>query len=393
MSSPLEPIPTPYHQKVADFKQRRLPLLVWLVCAAVCTYMLGNRAARFESIGLAQSLEYEVSADSTGRLETVVVQLYDHVEVGDVVAKLNGEQLEAGLEAANAMIRKLGADLDAARVELLASRSQDHSDWTSDLRRFQINEEQRRLDLLELRVTIESDQIEAERLALELRRAEQLLAAGMIGDLEFDEKRLFHAEIRQRVEDNTILLAQTEDEFHTAQARRTSFENSLPKAPDEEPLLRPLKEAIEVEISRMRMLELQRESLLLRSPVSGQVSSIVCRKGQSVLAGEPILTVAENSVSEIVAYLNESDSRRVMENDQVLVSSFSRPDSAVESFVMRVGPTVEQIPQRLWRSAATPDYGRAVVIAGIPRLQLRPGELLSIRFATDSIQGRTRSQP
>ena len=52
-----------------------------------------------------------------------------------------------------------------------------------------------------------------------------------------------------------------------------------------------------------------------------------------------------------------------------------------ESFVVRMGPAMEMKPQRLWRDPMVPDYGRAVVIAALPGLNLTPGELLHVRFA------------
>ena len=123
--------------------------------------------------------------------------------------------------------------------------------------------------------------------------------------------------------------------------------------------------------------------MVLRSPVAGRVSQILCRNGQTVVPGEPILTVSDRSVKQIITYLHESDDRQVHENSQVLVSSMSRPEQAAESLVVRLGPGLEQLPQRLWRSPTVPDYGRAVVIAGIPRLELTPGELINVKFLDD----------
>ena len=71
----------------------------------------------------------------------------------------------------------------------------------------------------------------------------------------------------------------------------------------------------------------------------------------------------------------------VRRNEGVLVSSLRRPNQVAESFVVRMGPAMEMKPQRLWRDPMVPDYGRAVVIAALPGLNLTPGELLHVRFA------------
>ena len=67
----------------------------------------------------------------------------------------------------------------------------------------------------------------------------------------------------------------------------------------------------------------------------------------------------------------------------MLVSSLDRPGEVAESFVTRVGSSVEVLPERLWVDPAMPGYGRAVVIAALPKMGLRPGELLHIRFLDD----------
>ncbi len=374
------PIETPWSQRALDFRVRTLPVLVWTACALVVAAMLFGRAQRFDYVGLAQSLEYEISPSATGVLESVVVDLYDVVEAGDMVAKLDDEPVLASIATVNATIRRLQADLEAARAEYLAEGGLGRANWTADLRRFQMDEEQRRLDLLALRVEIESDQVELERLEIETRRAQQLLEAGLISRTEYDVTRLSRDQIRERLEENQILLAQTDEEYRAARQRRLGYEAKLPEPAPDEPRLRPLQEAIEVEGRRLREIELLRESLVLRSPVRGQVTQVLCRRGQSVVPGEPIVMIAERDVREIVTFLAEDDARVVEPRTAVLVSSRNRGGTVAESVVLRVGPTVQALPQRLWRDPRLPDYGRAVVIAASPVMGLQPGERVNVKF-------------
>jgi multidrug resistance efflux pump len=365
---------------VADFKRRYLPVVVWSVAALACVWMLVGRASRFEYFGLARSTQYVVSSSEIGQLETLLVDVYDSVEAGDIVAKLDDSEVANRIERAQATIRQLGAELEAARARTASAGQLNRASWTNDLRRFKTDEEDRRLAALELRVTIEADEIELQRLDLEQRRAGPLLDVGLIDQQEYDSIRLMHDTVRTRVEETKILLAQTESESRTATLRREAFEEGLPTTPAEEPLLQPLREAIEIENARLREIQVRRRATVLRSPVSGQVNSILCRRGQTVVPGEPILTIADGTVTEILAYLGEADSDSARESSPVLVASLSRPEKVAESFVVRLGPDVEMLPERLWRQPSTPEYGRAVVIAAVPSLDLTPGELLSVRI-------------
>jgi len=378
-----KPIPTPLHQRVADFKQRQMPLLIWLICAGICGWMLFERSAQRDYVGLAQSVRYEISAPSVGRIDTVFVDLYETVAVGDILAKLDDAELAARVERSHASIRKLRAELIAARAQLRSSNDTGLAGWTNDLRRFQTDEEDRRLAALDLRATIEADEIDFERLSLRVRRISPLAQDGIVDPLLDDEVRLEREEVKRRLESNKGLLAQTEDEYRAARTRRHEYESNLPQLPQVEPFLGPLREAIEIESQRLREIEVRRAGLVMRSPVEGQVSGILCRSGQSVVPGEPIVTVTDRSVRDIVTYLSQADERPIGENTPVLVSSLERPGQVSESFVTRVGASVEIMPERLWRSPSVPSYGRAVVIAALPSMGLRPGELLNVRFLAD----------
>lgn len=376
MAERLKPIETPRAQRIENFRRRGLPVVVWSVAAGLCGLMLFNRVQKYEIIGIAQAMEYEVSSRVTGTLDTVLVDLYDEIDAGDLVAKLDDSQVLASIATIQARIEQLAHELAAARIEVLS----DSADLTADLRRFQIDEEQRRLDGLELKVIIESDEIEAERLALQVSRNKRLLQTGLISEMEFENVRLQHDRVRKQVEENRILLAETEHEYLTAKSRREAYEKESPLRPGDEPLL-PLRGAIAVESGRLREVELQREALYLRSPIAGQVSQLLCRHGQSVVPGEPILMVAERSAREILAFLPDGDDAQ--RHAAVLVSSRTHPDKVAESRILRVGPTIQELPARLWRDSRTPAYGRSVVIAGVQGLELTPGELVDVQLLTD----------
>ncbi|HKQ63334.1 MAG TPA: HlyD family efflux transporter periplasmic adaptor subunit [Candidatus Polarisedimenticolaceae bacterium] len=380
MTTPLETIATPPAQRSEEFKRRVLPLLVWSLAALAATLLMVGRARRLEYIGLAQSLDYRISARATGTVQAVLVDLYDAVDKGEVVAKLDDRPVLASIATADATVRQLQAQLGAATAQLSADRRTGRESWVADLRRFQVNEEQRRLELLALKVQIESDAVEVERLAIEAEREQALLAAGLASKTDAEAARLTRDAVRRRLDENRVLYAQTEQELKTAENRRNVFERNLPEPPPVEPLLRPLQASIEVETQRLKQIEVEREATVLRSPVAGQVSQILCREGQAVVPGEPVVLVSEHDVHEIVAYLRESDRRHVQVGSAVVVTSLSDPARSAESVVMRVGGTVAQLPPRLWSNPALPEYGRALVVAETPSLGLMPGELVSVRL-------------
>ncbi|NIM00503.1 MAG: HlyD family efflux transporter periplasmic adaptor subunit [Acidobacteria bacterium] len=374
------PIVTPQAQRIANFKQRSLPVIVWSVCAVLCVVLLTNRARSYQYIGLAQAPQYEVSATATGTIDSLVVSLFQDVQAGEVVATLDERPVLATIETANATIGKLQADLEAAKAQMLSGSGSGLADVNADLRRFQIDEEDRRLAALSLRVVIESDEVERGRLWLDVERNRQLLEDGIIGQAFFDMVKAAHDVVDTRLTKNKILLSQTEEEYRVARERREEYEADLAVIPAAAPQLRPLQEAITIEAARLREIQVQRASLVLRSPVDGRVSSVFGRQGQAVIPGEPVVMISERTVNEIVAYLAEADGLRVQEQQPVRLVSHTRPGVVSDSVVLRVSPGIEILPQRLWRNPQVADYGRAVVIAPQPAMRLTPGETIEVRF-------------
>jgi len=376
-------IETPWPQRVADFKQRRLPILVWILCVSACGWMLLHRTAPTEYIGLAQAIQYEISAPTVGRVDTVFVDLYQPVGMGDLVVKLDDSELEARIGRARASISVLRAELIAARSQLRSTSESGLADWTNDLRRFQTDEEDRRLATLDLRATIEAGEIERERLELRQLRIGPLAREGIVDPSLQEEIRLEIEEVTRGLENTRAVLVQTEEELHAALTRRQEFEANLPQMPAAESYLDPLRQSIEVEGMRLTEIETRRAELVMRSPAEGQVSQILCRRGQSIRPGEPIVTITDRTVRDIVTFLHEADDRPIGERTPVLVSSLERPGEYIESFVLRVSSSVEMLPTRLWANPSVPVYGRAVVISALPSMPLRPGELLSVQFQID----------
>ena len=369
-------IETPPAQRRENFKHKTLPLLVWCLCAAVALGMLFSRARRFEYVGVASAPSYEISSRSAATLASIGVGLYDKVGPGDVVAVLDDTQVKAVIETARANVRRLSAELDSAKAGLGGAAGADG--MATDMRRFAVDEDRQRLDALAIKVTLEGDRVEMERREIEVRRAEALRAANLLSDADLDNARLLYQEVKRRNEENELLLHESEEVVRRTQARRLGYAGGG-SAGSEPAALRPLREGINVEIQRLKEVETQREALILKSPVAGRVSSILAAKGQSVVAGEPILLIEEETVREIVAYLREGDSRRVAPNSKVRITSV-RSGRVTDSVVVGVGPGLEVLPQRLWKNPQMMEYGLGVTIGASPMMALIPGEVVSIDF-------------
>ena len=55
------------------------------------------------------------------------------------------------------------------------------------------------------------------------------------------------------------------------------------------------------------------------------------------------------------------------------------PAEIAQSQILSIGPTMELIPQRLWRNPNMPQWGRPVLVGIPPGFVLVPGEMVGIR--------------
>jgi HlyD family secretion protein len=373
------PITVSREQRLSDLRRGLLPAVVWTLAAVAAGVMLGSRARSREFVGLAQALRYEVSAPVSGTIVSVPVHELERVEAGDVVAQLDDEALEAQVRTAVTAAGQLSAELEAARSRLTSGGGPLAEGYASDLRRFWLDEQRRGLDALSLEVTVETDQVELERRRLDFERTQKLYDDGLVPEMDRDNAELVMKEVATRIASTQALLDQTRADQQTAQKRREDFERSHPYEPALDAALRPLVEAVNVQHSRLEELRVERKHLTLYSPIAGEVSQVLCRPGQAVVPGEAVVMVTEPIPQEIIAYLPERMAGHVAERTVVTIARRSDPNRAAQSFVTRVGASMETLPAILWRDSNRPEYGLPIAIAATPALKLTPGEVVFVR--------------
>jgi multidrug resistance efflux pump len=124
------------------------------------------------------------------------------------------------------------------------------------------------------------------------------------------------------------------------------------------------------------------EALEVRAPVSGTISYIWARPGQTVAAGALIATIASPSSDYIVSYIRQENALQPEPGMLVDVRPRRKPLQNFPASVARVGPQVELIPehQRTMRDVNLLEYGLPVWINVPAEGKLRPGELVDLRF-------------
>jgi len=169
--------------------------------------------------------------------------------------------------------------------------------------------------------------------------------------------------------------------------RRDEYVQHQPHHPSVDSALEVIRKGISVQENRVDELVSQlehldrREALELKAPIDGVVSQILHRQTEVVLAGEPILTIAEGEITDIIAYAAGSLMDKVQEGMPVELIKSSEPTKIqIESSeVTYVGPVVEQMPSQLWLNPNVPQWGRPFLIKAPAVMKLIAGERIGIR--------------
>jgi len=355
--------------------------------------LFSRRSQRFEVLGIAQGRVVQISANCPARLVNVPVQLFDKVTQGQTLVVVNtvldNEQprgrLQAQLATVLAEIEHLTAQLVPTQDSLNAEKTDREANRIIDSRRFSVDVENARLDILRFRALIETDRITLKDLELEVKVTEELLKQDAVVPYELQKAQAQHDTLATKISENEQLLAQANTALEQAIKRRDEYFQHEPYHPSVEGALDVVRKAIRVQERRMDEVLLQIEALdvnqavELKAPFDGVISQILRGASEAVLAGEPILALTEAGPTEIVAYASEEQVNNIREGMEVELIKSSEPARIIRSRITYVGPVVEQMPVRLWRNPNFPQWGRPFLIEAPPEIGLVTGELVGIR--------------
>ena len=372
-------------------RRQVLPVMIWLATIGFVVGLFFRRSERFEVLGIAQAQTIQIAPTVPGRLQSVSVRLFEKVSKGQILAVLDDELLQAELATASAEVQRLMAELVATQDSLQAEAANQETTWIADRRRFFVDVENARLRILELKTVIETDRIILQDLALEVKIARELIAEEAIAPYELQKAQALYNALATKIVENQRLLAQAEDDLKQAGQRRREFTRRQPVHPSVDSALELIRKAITVQERTVEHILARISELVLESPFDGVVTQIpqrpgqvtarqmLRRSGESVLAGEPILTVTSDSSSEVIAYIGEDQVVGIREGMEVLLIKDSEPQQIAPSLVSYIGPVTEEMPVRLWRNPNFPQWGRPFLVKVPQQMELTPGELVGIR--------------
>lgn len=374
-------VSTPLAIRARMLRRTILPLAVWIIAVSVAFYLARYEGGGITAVGSLEPGNVNVAPVVDGVVESIPVDLFDEVQRGQTIALMDDSLLKSELLVADAELSRLRAELVATKNRLEQESETARIDRLNELRRFQVDSELARLDYLDRIVVQETEKINLQRLETLIQMQENLVEDNILDKMTLKDTRLQYQALKTRLEENreAIKLAQN---MQKQRLQRMETRNDLEIDFNQDDLLSPFTEAVNVQAALIAQLKQQRASLVITSPIEGKVSQFYHRPGETVLAGDPILSITDEKGTRVVAYVEQTAVDKISEGGKVEVTSSGRQGTRLVAEVQKISPGIVQLPQHLWRNPAVPEWGMPVLVGSIPQGSFIPGETLNVRFLT-----------
>lgn len=256
--------------------------------------------------------------------------VFDHVRAGDIIARIDDQQLEASKSLLRRDIKQLTEQVNQFQVDEANAGNAEVAAFIQRARDYELSR---------------------------LQSLEQLLAAA---------PKL------------------TPNEIHDLSTAAPEIPELIPTVlRDGLVRLRESRRGIDL---RWEELNLRDELLEIPAPISGTLVNLYCWPGQIVHSGGLIATIAADHGQHIVGYLPEESAITPRIGMQVTMRARGPRAPRFTSEIEEIGMQIERIPSHQRAIATTPQWGLPVRIKLPSEAALRPGALVDVVFHRSTAQ-------
>ena len=352
--------------------KKRIVIIILVLAAAgaaVYAYRGANKPpdTRIVVSGNIELTEVNIAFKTAGRLIERTVDEGDTVKKGQVIARLDRDQLlaqrdreTAGLQSAESQLEQAQTSLQWEKNTLAADIDQRNADVASNEARLaELRNGARRSEKLDAQAAVDSAQSEVERAKKDWDRAQVLHRDDDISTAQFDQYRnrweTATAALNSAKERRALVLAGPRAEVVNAQqaqlehargALKMAEANSLEMKRREEELT-----TRRAEIARSRasiaLIDAQLADTIAASPVDGVVLVKSADPGEILSAGTTIVTVGDIEHPWLRGYVNETDLGRVKLGAKVKVTTDSYKGKVYDGRVTFISSEAEFTPKQI----------------------------------------------
>jgi HlyD family secretion protein len=352
-------------------KKRIIVILVLLVAAGAAVYAFRgmNRQPdnRVVVSGNIELTEVNIAFKTAGRLIERNVDEGDAVKQGQVIARLDRDQLMAqrereaeGLASANSQLAQAVTSVEWQKANLAADIEQKRADLASNEARLaELKNGSRPQEKLDAKAAVDAAQSELERSARDWDRAQTLYKNDDISTAQYDQYRnrweSAKASLNSSKEREALVLAGPRAEVIHAQEAQVERARAALKMAEVNALEMKRREqelnTRRSEIGRSKasiaLIDSQLADTIAASPVDGVVLVKAADVGEVLAPGTTVVTVGDIDHPWLRGYINETDLGRVKLGSKARVTTDSYPGKVYSGRVTFISSEAEFTPKQI----------------------------------------------
>ncbi|MBG83678.1 MAG: hypothetical protein CMJ40_03920 [Phycisphaerae bacterium] len=376
-------IPIPLKHRWRLMRLQWMPLGMFLIAAIGVVVLMDRQVGMPFATGKVNTEIYAATSSSEGVLVDAGLdhpEPFQRVVAGQVIGRLDDRPVLASLEVLQAESARLRLEVAAARATWEQANGRLLVDSQSEWHRRMLQVEVLRLDVLDRETQLELDQVSLQHEEMRLAQAQQAFRGEAVNSLELASAKARRDVILERIDHNSAALDESRLQLVSARERLAEYE--APQSDELAAVLAPLQAAVTTQESRIQEVRIRSEGLVIHAPISGMITAVHRVPGQTVVTGEPIISVAAEHGSYIVAYLKQSNRITPEVGMNVTVRMRSQPQRKFTAIIERVGASYESIPLDQLRDPQRPEWGLPIRISIRNDAGLVPGELVDLHIGS-----------
>ncbi len=351
-------------------KKRILIIILILAAVGGAVWMFrGGKAPdnRLVLSGNIELTEINIAFKTAGRLVERTVDEGDAVKKGQVIARLDRDQLmaqrereAAGLVSSESQLAQAQTAVELQRANLAADIETREADLSSMEARFaELKNGARPQEKLDAKAAVDAAASELERSKRDWERAQTLYKNDDISSAQFDQYRNrfenAQAVLKQLQEREALVLAGPRVEQVNAQqgqvarargALKTAEANKLElKRREQEVVTR--RAEIERSKANLALIDSQLADTVVASPVDGVVLVKAADPGEVLAPGTTVVTVGDIDHPWLRGYVNETDLGKVKIGSKARVTTDSYPGKVYNGRVTFIASQAEFTPKQI----------------------------------------------
>ena len=352
--------------------RKRIVILIVILAAAVAGIYAYRGLGRTPDnriivSGNIELTEVNIGFKTAGRLIERDVDEGDAVKTGQIVARIDRDQLlaqrereAAGLAAAQAQLAQAETGLEWQRATLAGDVEQRNADLASNQARLlELKNGARPQEKQEAQAAVEAVQSELDRARSDWDRAQTLFKNDDISAAQYDQYRnrwqSADAALKQAKEREALVLAGPRAEQVEAASSQVQRARGVLKMAEANTLelkrreqeLAARRAEIERSKANLALIDSQLADTVAASPVDGVVLVKAADVGEVLAAGTTVVTVGDLDHPWLRAYINETDLGRVKLGSKARITTDSYPGKVYEGRVGFIASEAEFTPKQI----------------------------------------------